>query len=92
MIKAFAPLTVVADGLWSGLRSKVDANAKPFVVSTFVGLILQHPPMESPLPFRLHGHVVLAEPSPVLLYQISSTETRILVGTIMIYVICFCLR
>jgi len=52
------------------------------MVSTFVGLILQHPPMESPVPFRGCGHVILAEPSPVLMYQISSTETRVLVSSL----------
>lgn len=31
------------------------------------------------LPFPEHGHVVLAKPSPVLLYQISTHDTRILV-------------
>jgi squalene monooxygenase len=77
--QAFAALTVVADGLWSSLRTHVDKGAKPHQLSSFVGLIIQHPPMASPLPHRGCGHVVLAEPSPVLLYQISSTETRVLV-------------
>src|ERR1700730_14373467 len=31
------------------------------------------------LPFPEHGHVVLAKPSPVLLYQISTHDTRVLV-------------
>ena len=31
------------------------------------------------LPFESHGHVVLADPSPILLYPISSTEVRCLV-------------
>jgi squalene monooxygenase len=75
-----APLTIVADGIWSSLRKEVDAGAKPHMVSTFVGLVMEHPPMESPLPVRGCGHVVLGEPSPILLYQISSTETRVLVS------------
>lgn len=78
---AYAPVTIVADGLWSGLRKEVDAAAKPKQMSSFVGLILQHPPMQSQVPFRGRGHVVLGDPSPILLYQISSTETRVLVGT-----------
>lgn len=82
----YAPLTVVADGLWSGFRKDVDKKAKPVLFSTFVGLILEHPPMESPLPHRGYGHVVLVEPSPVLLYQISSTETRVLVSLLYVYV------
>jgi 2-polyprenyl-6-methoxyphenol hydroxylase-like FAD-dependent oxidoreductase len=76
---ARAALTLVADGLWSGLRREVDPVTKPQQISTFVALILQHPPMESPVPTRGYGHVVLADPCPVLLYQISSTETRVLV-------------
>lgn len=31
------------------------------------------------LPFPNHGHVVLAKPSPILMYQISTHDTRILV-------------
>lgn len=31
------------------------------------------------LPFPNHGHVILANPSPILLYQIGSTDTRMLV-------------
>jgi hypothetical protein len=31
------------------------------------------------LPYPNHGHVILADPSPVLLYPISSTEVRCLV-------------
>lgn len=88
--QAFAPLTVVADGLWSALRTSVDKGAKPHQLSSFVGLIIEHPPMESPLPHRGCGHVVLAEPSPVLLYQISSTETRVLVRACgVLYFVCW---
>lgn len=31
------------------------------------------------LPLPNHGHVVLAQPSPILMYQISTTDTRVLV-------------
>lgn len=31
------------------------------------------------LPMPNHGHVVLAKPSPVLMYQISTHDTRVLV-------------
>jgi squalene monooxygenase len=31
------------------------------------------------LPLPNHGHVVLAQPSPVLMYQISTNDTRVLV-------------
>lgn len=40
-----------------------------------MGLILEN----CQLPFANHGHVVLADPSPILFYPISSTEVRCLV-------------
>lgn len=45
------------------------------VPSSFVGLVLEN----CPLPFANHGHVILADPSPVLFYPISSNEIRCLV-------------
>lgn len=45
------------------------------IPSCFVGLILEN----CKLPLANHGHVVLADPSPILLYPISSTEVRCLV-------------
>lgn len=43
--------------------------------SCFVGLVLEN----CELPFENHGHVILADPSPILFYPISSTEVRCLV-------------
>lgn len=40
-----------------------------------MGLILEN----CQLPYANHGHVILADPSPILLYPISSTEVRCLV-------------
>ena len=40
--------------------------------SFFVGIILRG----VTLPVPNHGHVVLAKPSPILFYPISSTEVR----------------
>lgn len=40
-----------------------------------MGLILE----DCQLPFENHGHVILADPSPILFYPISSTEVRCLV-------------
>jgi hypothetical protein len=40
--------------------------------SFFVGIILRN----AKLPAPNHGHVVLAKPSPILFYPISSTEVR----------------
>ncbi|KAI8613312.1 squalene epoxidase-domain-containing protein [Chytriomyces sp. MP71] len=71
---AYAPLTVVADGCFSKFRKEV--NKTPVVVkSTFVGLILK----DCPLPNPNHGHVILAQPSPILLYQIGTNDTRALI-------------
>ncbi|KAK9183819.1 hypothetical protein WN943_024164 [Citrus x changshan-huyou] len=68
---AYAPLTVVCDGCCSNLRRNL-CNPKVGIPSCFVGLALEN----CKLPFANHGHVVLAEPSPILFYPISSTEIR----------------
>ncbi|XP_051467078.1 squalene monooxygenase [Apus apus] len=69
-----APLTVVADGLFSKFRKNLVSN-KVVVSSHFVGCILKDAPQ-----FKAnHAELVLAKTSPVLVYQISSTETRVLV-------------
>mmetsp|Transcript_8173 Transcript_8173/g.20930 ORF Transcript_8173/g.20930 Transcript_8173/m.20930 type:complete len:529 (-) Transcript_8173:52-1638(-) len=67
-------LTVVCDGMYSNLRKKF---MKPDIKhpSHFVGLLLR----DVQLPAPNHGHVVLANPSPLLFYPISSTESRCLV-------------
>lgn len=71
---AYAPLTIVCDGCFSNLRRSL-CNPKVDVPSCFVGLILEN----CDLPHANHGHVILADPSPILFYQISSTEVRCLV-------------
>ncbi|NXP80792.1 ERG1 monooxygenase, partial [Ramphastos sulfuratus] len=69
-----APLTVVADGLFSKFRKKLISN-KVTVSSHFVGCILKDAPQ-----FKAnYAELVLAKTSPVLIYKISSTETRVLV-------------
>ncbi|KAK6945906.1 Squalene epoxidase [Dillenia turbinata] len=73
-IKAYAPLTIVCDGCFSSLRRTL-CNSKIDVPSCFVGLVVEN----ADLPYDSHGHVILADPSPVLFYQISSFETRCLV-------------
>lgn len=73
-----ARLTVACDGMYGVLRKAV-ATASARVVSHFCGLILNHPPYQPPVPYPNRGHVVMADPNPVLLYQISPTETRVLV-------------
>ncbi|CAN6832285.1 unnamed protein product [Brassica oleracea] len=73
-LRLYAPLTVVCDGCFSNLRRSL-CKPKVDVPSTFVGLVLEN----CELPFANHGHVVLADPSPILLYPISSSEVRCLV-------------
>ncbi|RZC62711.1 hypothetical protein C5167_024472 [Papaver somniferum] len=73
-INAYAPLTIVCDGCFSNLRRSL-CSPKVEVPSCFVGLILEN----CKLPHQNHGHVILADPSPILFYQISSTEVRCLV-------------
>ncbi|KAA8536316.1 hypothetical protein F0562_028794 [Nyssa sinensis] len=71
---AYAPLTIVCDGCFSNLRHSL-CNPKVDFPSCFVGLILEN----CQLPYANHGHVILANPSPILFYPISSTEIRCLV-------------
>ncbi|KAL8105668.1 hypothetical protein AgCh_029464 [Apium graveolens] len=73
-LSASAPLTIVCDGCFSNLRRAL-CNPKVEVPSSFVGLILEN----INLPHINHGHVILADPSPILFYKISSTEIRCLV-------------
>lgn len=70
----FGQLTVLADGYASKFRKQYISRA---VVSKsrFWGLEL----IDAVLPKPLHGHVVLGDGAPVLLYQIGSRETRALV-------------
>eukprot|EP01018_Ginkgo_biloba_P020424 Gb_34366 [translate_table: standard] len=73
-LAAFSPLTIVCDGCFSNLRRSL-CNPKVEVPSCFVGLVLEN----CELPYPNHGHVILADPSPILFYPISSTEVRCLV-------------
>ena len=70
----FGQLTVLADGYASKFRKQYIPRS---VVSKsrFWGLEL----IDAVLPRPLHGHVVLGDGAPVLLYQIGSSETRALV-------------
>jgi squalene monooxygenase len=67
-------LTFVADGSASNLR-KVQTDRAPFARSKFYGLEL----IDTTLPKPQHGHVLLGDFSPILLYQIGTHETRILI-------------
>jgi len=69
-----APLTFVCDGFNSGLRQPLH-HGQVEIKSKFLGLILKN----ADLPYNNHGHVILADPTPVLVYPISSTEARMLI-------------
>mmetsp|Transcript_3063 Transcript_3063/g.7681 ORF Transcript_3063/g.7681 Transcript_3063/m.7681 type:complete len:513 (-) Transcript_3063:644-2182(-) len=71
---ARAHLTIVCDGMYSSMRKRL-SEPKIKHPSYFVGLILNN----VSLPYPNHGHVVLAKPSPILFYPISSTQVRCLV-------------
>ncbi|KAI9832184.1 MAG: hypothetical protein M1819_004536 [Sarea resinae] len=70
----FGHLTVVADGYASKFR-KETITRKPEVRSKFWALEL----IDAQLPQPGHGHVILTDGPPVLLYQIGTHETRALV-------------
>lgn len=70
----FAHLTVVADGYASKFRKEVSTRT-PVVKSKFWGLEL----IDADLPMPNHGHVLISDSPPVLLYQIGTHETRALV-------------
>ncbi|EIN06316.1 squalene epoxidase-like protein [Punctularia strigosozonata HHB-11173 SS5] len=75
----FADLVVVADGCFSKFRTQVlsgSATPKPATRSHFLGAVLT----DAPLPLAQHGTVCLVKDSgPVLLYQIGTHDTRMLV-------------
>ncbi|KAI8136682.1 squalene epoxidase-domain-containing protein [Fennellomyces sp. T-0311] len=73
-VKHYAPLTIVCDGLFSKFRKEFTAKT-PDVRSHFVGFEIK----DLTLPKPNHGHVILAKPTPVLMYQIGTHETRVLV-------------
>lgn len=70
----FADLTFICDGYDSKFRKEVIPYS-PVVRSKFYGLELE----DAVMPRRLHGTVVLGDGAPVLIYQIGTHETRILV-------------
>jgi squalene monooxygenase len=72
-------LTLVADGIWSSQRKHLSSSTI-HSNDSWVGIIVKHDSMRSPVPHPHHGHVILTQPAPSLIYQISSTETRVLIN------------
>ena len=69
-----ASLTIAADGYASNFRKHL-VKKKTEVTSTFVALELK----DAVMPRPYHGHVVLGDNAPILLYQISTRSTRALI-------------
>lgn len=69
-----AKLTIVCDGFFSGLRSKLIPENKT-VTSHFAGLVLQN----CKLPHENYGHIFMGGKAPFLCYRISKGEVRLLV-------------
>jgi len=70
----FGHLTIISDGYASKFRKQF-SDRQPVVKSKFWALEL----IDADLPLPNHGHVILGDGSPVLLYQIGTHETRALV-------------
>ncbi|KAL1391172.1 squalene epoxidase-domain-containing protein [Phyllosticta capitalensis] len=70
----FGHITLVADGYASKFRKQHHPHT-PQVRSKFFALEL----IDAELPSPYHGHVVLSDGPPVLLYQIGTHETRALI-------------
>ncbi|KAI7112903.1 squalene epoxidase [Hortaea werneckii] len=70
----FGGLTIIADGYASKFRKQFREDT-PVVRSKFWGLEL----IDAKLPMPNHGHVILGDGAPVLLYQIGTHETRALI-------------
>ena len=68
-------ITFICDGIFSHFRKELDEKHVPVASSSFVGLSL----FDAKLPHSNHGHVILGpNHMPILVYQISDHETRML--------------
>lgn len=72
--KFYAPLTLIADGIFSKFRKEF-TDVQTQVMSHFVGFLIH----DFELPYNQKGFVCIAKPSPILMYQIAPHDTRILV-------------
>lgn len=70
----FGNLTIISDGYASTFRKQY-IKQTPVVKSKFFALEL----IDAPLPAPNHGHVILGDAAPILLYQIGTHETRALI-------------
>ncbi|KFY09058.1 hypothetical protein V492_05658, partial [Pseudogymnoascus sp. VKM F-4246] len=70
----FGGLTIAADGYASTLRKQYISKT-PVAKSKFYALEL----IDCPIPTPNHGHIILSDNAPVLIYQIGTHETRALI-------------
>ncbi|GAA5816622.1 hypothetical protein MFLAVUS_010152 [Mucor flavus] len=70
----YAPLTLVADGIFSKFRREF-TQVQTKVMSHFVGFLIH----DFELPYSQKGFVCIAKPSTILMYQIAPHDTRVLV-------------
>lgn len=67
-------VTIACDGIWSKFRKEHSENYIPLIGSYFVALALKN----AKLPAKNRGNVILGDHAPVLVYQVSEDETRML--------------
>lgn len=67
-------LVFSCDGIYSKFRKELAQDYVPSIGSYFIGLDL----VDADLPSKYHGHVILGEHAPILIYQISPHHSRIL--------------
>ncbi|EEF40286.1 conserved hypothetical protein [Ricinus communis] len=72
---ASLPNLILQQGTVTSLVEKKGTVKGAEIPSCFVALVLEN----CDLPYASHGHVIPADPSPILFYPISSTEVRCLV-------------
>ncbi|KAI5960157.1 ERG1 [Candida pseudojiufengensis] len=71
--KIYSKLVISCDGIYSKFRKEY-SNNNPSINSYFIGLYLKN----AKLPEKNKGHVLLGNHAPVLIYQVSPNETRVL--------------
>lgn len=69
-----ASVTIACDGIWSKFRKEHADNYIPLIGSYFVALALKN----AKFPAKHCGNVILGDHAPVLVYQVSEEETRML--------------
>lgn len=67
-------LIISCDGIYSKFRTELGRDNVPLIGSYFVGFYME----DAKLPAPGKGHVLLGDHAPVLIYQVSPTETRVL--------------